>query len=185
MEVNVVFDASTILLNQRERLAQEAINMGADYMLWLDSDMAFPSTTALRLIAHKQPIVAANYMKRSSPLKTVAYTSLVDWDSWLPLESQDELEEVEGVGMGCMLMETRLLKDINKPWFAFTYKEDTEDWMGEDFYFQKKLRGAGYKIMIDMNLSRQIRHIGNWAFGPSIATNDEQIAKRRLINAKR
>lgn len=179
-DVHVLYDMSTILLNQREHLARRALEMNAEWMLWLDSDMMFPSTTALRLMAHKKPIVAANYMKRAAPLTTVAYPTLGDWDSWLPLESQDELEPVEGVGMGCMLMQTRLLKQIGRPWFEFTYQQDTEDWMGEDFAFQAKLREVGYQILIDMNLSRQIRHVGQFAYGPSIETNEAQIVKRRM-----
>jgi hypothetical protein len=185
IDTHVIFDASTILINQREKLAQQAVTVNADYCLWLDSDMTFPSTVAMRLMAHKQPIVAANYMKRANPLTTVAFEKIGDWDSWLPLSSEEELVEVEGIGMGCVLMETRLLTELEKPWFAFTYQEQTQDWMGEDFYFLGNLRKLGYKVLVDMNLSRQIRHIGNWAFGPNIGTNEEQIIKRNLINVER
>jgi hypothetical protein len=179
IDVHVTYDMSTILLNQRERLANKAVEVKADYLLWLDSDMMFPSTTALRLMSHNKDIVAANYMKRSVPLTTVAYPKVEDWDNWLPLESQQELEPVEGIGMGCMLMKTSVLTNIQKPWFEFEYKEGA--WHGEDFYFQRKLRDAGHEILVDMNLSRQIRHIGQWAFGPSIGTNQEQIVKRKKI----
>jgi hypothetical protein len=160
MDVHVIYDSSTILLNQRENLAKQALSINADYMLWLDSDMVFPHSTALRLMAHNKDVVGANYMKRANPLTTVAYTELGQWDSWLPLHSQEELEVVEGVGMGCMLMKT------------------------EDFYFQKKLQEKNIKIHIDMNLSRQIRHIGQWAYGPSISTNSEQITKRMTARVK-
>ena len=54
------------------------------------------------------------------------------------------------------------------------------EWHGEDFYFQGKLRKAGYKILVDMNLSFQVRHVGQWAFGPSIGTNEEQRIKREV-----
>lgn len=179
IDVHVTYDMSTILLNQREKLADKAVEIRADYLLWLDSDMMFPSTTALRLMGHNKDIVAANYMKRSVPLTTVAYPTINDWDNWLPLESQQELEPVEGIGMGCMLMKTSVLSDIQKPWFEFEYQDGS--WHGEDFYFQKKLRDAGHQILVDMNLSRQVRHIGQWAFGPSIGTNEEQIIKRKKI----
>lgn len=182
IDTHVIYDSSTILLNQRENLAKQALEINADYMLWLDSDMMFPSTTAMRLMSHDKDIVAANYMKRSSPLTTVAYPERGKWDEWLPLENQEELEEVEGIGMGCILMKTHVLKDIERPWFAFEYKD--ESWHGEDFYFQSKLREAGYKLWVDMNISRQIRHVGQWAFGPSIGTNDEQIVKRRIKKVK-
>ncbi len=182
IDTHVIYDSSTILLNQRENLAKQAVEINADYMLWLDSDMMFPSTTAMRLMSHNKDVVAANYMKRSSPLTTVAYPERGKWDEWLPLENQEELEEVEGIGMGCILMKTAILHEIERPWFAFEYKD--ESWHGEDFYFQSKLRDAGYKLWVDMNISRQIRHVGQWAFGPSIGTNDEQIQKRRIKKVK-
>ena len=182
IDVHVIYDQSTILLSQRERLANQALEINADYALWLDSDMMFPSTTAMRLMAHDQNVVCANYMKRASPLQTVAYPKRGDWENWLPLESDQELEEVEGIGMGCMMMRPAILADIEAPFFSFEYKD--KEWHGEDFYFQQKLRDAGYKIMVDMNLSRQIRHVGQWAFGPSIGTNDEQIVKRRIKKVK-
>lgn len=182
-EVFTIFDTSTILPNQRENLANQALDIGADWVLWLDSDMAFPSTTAIRLMSHDVPVVACNYMKRSLPLTTVAYPNRGDWDNWLPLESQDGLEPVEGVGMGCFLMRTNVLLSIEPPYFGFDYQDGT--WHGEDFWFQQKLQEAGHKILIDQNLSRQIRHIGQWAFGPSIGTNEEQIIKRaQRKNAK-
>ena len=43
----------------------------------------------------------------------------------------------------------------------------------------EKLQNAGYKVLVDMNLSRQIRHVGQWAFGPSIHANEERIIERK------
>lgn len=183
IDVHVLYDMSTILLTQREKLAQQALAIKADYALWLDSDMMFPSTTAMRLMGHDKDIVCSNYMKRSVPLQTVAYPERGKWDEWLPLEGDQELQEVEGIGMGCMMMKTEVLKKINPPYFAFEYKD--KEWHGEDFYFQGKLRKAGYKILVDMNLSFQVRHVGQWAFGPSIGTNEEQRVKRHTKKVKK
>ncbi len=182
IDVHVIYDQSTILLTQRERLAQQALLMKSDYALWLDSDMMFPNATAMRLMAHNEDVVCANYMKRSVPLQTVAYPERGDWENWLPLEGDQELQEVEGIGMGCMLMKTEVLKNIEPPYFNFEYRDG--DWHGEDFYFQQKLRNAGYKILVDMNLSFQVRHIGQWAFGPNIGTNEEQRIKREVTKMK-
>lgn len=180
-DVHVMYDQSTILVSQREKLMMEAVRVRADYALFLDSDMMFPSTTALRMISHDLPVVCCNYMKRAVPLQTVAYKKRGDWDSWIPLEPRDGLEEVEGIGMGCFMVKPSILKDIEKPFFKFEYYN--EDWHGEDFYFQKKLRDAGYKILVDMNLSYQIRHIGQWAFGPNIGTNQDKIKKTQKIKS--
>lgn len=183
IDVHVIYDQSTILLSQRERLAKQALAMKSDYALWLDSDMMFPSTTAMRLMGHNKDVVCSNYMKRSVPLQTVAYPEKGNWEEWLPLEADQELQEVEGIGMGCVMMKTDVLRNIEPPFFNFEYYDG--DWHGEDFYFQEKLRNAGHKILVDMNLSFQVRHVGQWAFGPNIGTNHEQRVKREIKKMKK
>ena len=164
IETFLFYDSSTILLNQRERLIEQAKKVNSDYVLWIDSDMMFPSTTAVRLLEHNKDIVACNYTKRTKPLKTVAYTNLNDWNSWLPMVPQDELVKVEGVGMGCMLMKLDIFEKIQKPYFEFRYKEDTQDYFGEDFILLGKLREQGYDVYIDTVLSMDIKHLGIYAF---------------------
>jgi hypothetical protein len=168
IDTHVVYDASTILLTQRERLACEAKNIGAEYMLWLDSDMVFPATTALRLLAHKKSVVAANYVRRQPPFKGVAYPKIGDWQNPLPYEIQDDLVEVEGIGMGCMLVKTSILDEIARPYFEFGWTPETNDWLGEDMHFCQKITEAGHKIYIDTVLSMETRHMGTWAFGPDL-----------------
>ena len=165
IDTYIFFDSSSILLNQREKLIEESKIINSDYVLWLDSDMVFPSTTALRLLEHNKDIVGCNYLKRTKPLKPVAYKDINDWDSYLPLTPQEELVEVEGVGMGCLLMKSEVFKKINKPYFEFTYNEKSDDWLGEDFNLLKKLREVGYKVYIDTVLSTDIKHMGLYAYG--------------------
>lgn len=165
LDVYVFFDSSTILLNQREKLIQKALEIESNYVLWLDSDMMFPSTTAIRLLSHKKNIVGCNYMKRSIPQTTVAYQKLGDWNSWLPLEPQDRLIKVEGVGMGCILMKTNIFHELKKPYFEFTYQKKTKDWFGEDFNLLKKLRNKNHDVYIDTVLSMDIKHLGLFAYG--------------------
>jgi hypothetical protein len=165
MDTYLFFDSSSVLLNQREKLIEEAKLINSDYVLWLDSDMVFPSTTALRLLEHNKDIVGCNYLKRTKPLKPVAYKSIGDWDSFLPLMPQDELVEVEGVGMGCILMKTEIFKKLQKPYFEFIYNKKSDDWMGEDFNLLSKLREKDYKVYIDTLLSMEIKHMGLYAYG--------------------
>jgi hypothetical protein len=168
IDTHVVMDASTILLTQRERLATEARNIGAEYMLWLDSDMVYPATTAMRLMAHNEPVVAANYVRRQLPAKGVAYETIGDWENPLPFEAQDNLVDVEGIGMGCMLVKTSILEEIEQPWFEFGWTPSSNDWLGEDMIFCQKMAQAGYTVKVDTNLSQEMRHLGTWAFGPDL-----------------
>jgi hypothetical protein len=168
LDTHVIMDASTVLLTQRERLALEAQNIGAEYMLWLDSDMTFPATTALRLLAHNEPVVAANYIRRQLPAKGVAYETIGAWEEPLPFEIHNDLVPVEGVGMGCMLVKTGILQEIEQPWFEFKWTPESNDHLGEDMMFCQKMAAQGYQVKIDTNLSMEMRHLGTWAFGPEL-----------------
>jgi len=168
LDTHVVYDASTVLLTQRERLALEAQKIGAEYMLWLDSDMTFPPTTALRLLAHKEPVVAANYVRRQLPAKGVAYRSIGDWNNPLPFDTTDDLVTVEGIGMGCMLVKTDILDKIPQPWFEFGWTPESNDHLGEDMIFCQKMAQEGYQVKVDTHLSMELRHLGTWAFGPDL-----------------
>jgi hypothetical protein len=168
IDTHVFMDASTILLTQRERLATEAVNLGAEYLLWLDSDITFPATTAMRLMAHDEPIVACNYIRRQLPAKGVAYEVIGDWNNPLPFDIYNHLVEVQGVGMGCMLMRTEIFSQIPKPWFEFGWSPDSNDHLGEDMILCQKMAATGYSVKIDSQLSQELRHLGTWAFGPDL-----------------
>lgn len=165
IETYLFFNSSTVLLTQREQLVKSSIEAGADYMLWLDSDMVFPSTTAIRLLSHEKNIVGCNYKKRSIPQTPVAYKTIGDWDSWVPLEVDQGLVEVEGVGMGCLLIKSELFTKIKKPYFEFTYEEINDSWLGEDFNLLKKFARMGEKTYVDTTLSTEIGHLGLYKFG--------------------
>lgn len=166
VDTHVFMDASTILLTQRERLATMAIDLGAEYMLWLDSDMVFPATTAVRLLAHNEDIVCANYVRRQFPCKGVAYETIGDWQNPLPFDVQDELATVEGIGMGCVLMKTEIFTQLAKPWFEFGWSPESNDFLGEDMILWQKIAALGYSIKVDTALSQEMRHLGTYAFGP-------------------
>lgn len=168
IDTHVFMDASTILLTQRERLATMAVDLGAEYILWVDSDMVFPATTAVRLMAHNEDIVAANYIRRQLPAKGVAYENIGDWDNPLDFDVYDGLVPVEGVGMGCMLMKTEIFTELPKPWFDFQWSPTSNDFMGEDMVLCQKIAATGRTVKIDTVLSQELRHLGTWGFGPDL-----------------
>ena len=45
----------------REKTTDAALRAQCDAVLYLDSDMRFPTSALVRLLAHDQPVVAANY----------------------------------------------------------------------------------------------------------------------------
>ena len=166
IDTHVFMDASTVLLTQREKLAGVALDLGAEYTLWLDSDITFPATTAVRLLAHNESVVAANYVRRQFPPKGVAYKKLSVWDDPLTFEISDSLIDVEGIGMGCFLIKNEIFTKIPKPWFEFRWTPESNDYLGEDMVLCEKIADAGYKIKVDTALSQELRHLGTYGFGP-------------------
>jgi hypothetical protein len=109
-------------------------------------------------------VVAAFCLSFWIVIAVQAYKKLYDWDSWLPLDIDEGLVEVEGVGMGCLLMKSNIFDKLDKPYFEFTYNQKDDNWMGEDFQLLTKLRNVGYKVMIDTSLTHEIGHLGIYEF---------------------
>ena len=176
IETKVFYNMSTLLQAQRENLVNAARSWAATHILWLDSDMSFPFYTAYKLLDHKEPIVGANYTTRQIPYKTVAYKTLGgNWDSHLKHNKDQpltkELIEVEGMGMGCMLTDITVFDHIEKPYFPVTWMPEAEDYLGEDINFCSAARAKGYRIWVDDILSRQLNHLGTFAFGHDLVQN--------------
>jgi len=161
------FCMGTLIVNQRESLVEMAKEAASTHILWLDSDMMFPPDTLQVLMQHDQPIVAGNYATRQYPHKTVAYTELHDWTSYVVHDSRaaEPLIEVEAIGMGCMLVRMDVIEAMPTPRFQTTYIPTTGDHMGEDFYFCQQARALGHRIYVDDMLSRNLGHLGTISFG--------------------
>jgi hypothetical protein len=163
IESFVEFNMGTLVCNQREALAKTALQFKATHILFIDSDMMFPRDICERLLAHNKPIVACNYSTRVAPFKSVAYKELYNWDSYVDPD-EEGLIKVKGVGMGCMLIDTRIFKRMTKPWFPITFEKDTDDYLGEDMNFCLAAQKLGLDIWLDCDASQQIHHIGQSTF---------------------
>lgn len=164
-ELMFLTSMGTLIANQREELAEQAIVSGADWILWLDTDMRFPKDTLDRLLAHKEPIVAANYATRRIPVKTVAFDFVESkWECVYTKPEDTGLREVVAVGMGVFLVDTNVLKSMPKPWFHIGYSLKSGNFSGEDIHFCKQARIYGTKVLIDQDLSKEVKHIGTFEF---------------------
>lgn len=162
--------SGTYIHKARQELIDEVVRHGADYVLFLDSDMRFPPDALIRLFNHKVPVVGINYAKRGFPSEFVALKRVGIGDAGERLrttEDSEGLEEVEALGGGCLLIRTDVLADlpdpIEQPWFQNEYLGNGQ-WMGEDVYFCRLLREAGHRIFVDHDLSRDCSHIGQYEY---------------------
>lgn len=152
------FENGSILPEQRNRLVASALKDKCTDILWLDSDMLFPPDVYLKLKKHKRPVVACNYSTRHWPFKSVAFTNKNDLSE--RLTERKGLHQVFAVGMGIMLVETKVFKKIQTPYFSFKYNRELESYTGEDVEFCKTLQDYDVKVFIDADTSEKCAHVG-------------------------
>ena len=151
----VGFQIGSLIYEARNQLARQAIKIGADYVLWLDSDMIFQPSVLKRLYedykAGKGDIVSGLYFRRVSPFTPVVFNTLEIVDNkpqWTAPENiPEDVFEVGGVGFGCVFMDTGVLADVMSKFEgnAFTPLNG----VGEDLSFCWRARQCGYKIVVD------------------------------------
>lgn len=186
--------SNSMLTEGRHMLVAEALNWGADYLLWADADHVFPPDTICRLWARNVQIVGCNYSRRGTPTaptaakivtddlgedhKNLCYTTMEKWHD-------DLLEEVDHLGLGLCLMRMDCFdalqvkaeeegKDTFMPLFMFTPTEGFKGMIGEDVYFFKKLKEAGIPIYLDHGVSWEVGHIHKIVLTNHHAVKQEQ-----------
>ena len=166
-------EVGSLVYNARGRIAQRALEMGADYLIFYDSDMVLRPETTVQLIEslegdmpypvrERQPkgFVTGLYFNRRLPTRPQIVKSM-DWYMDDVLGAQELVEtyegyprgevfEVAGCGFGCCIMRTDMLKDM-----TIRYKGNPFTPMprlGEDYSFCYRAKRAGYKLFCDSRI---------------------------------
>jgi hypothetical protein len=174
--LTLVFKDGTLICPQRYVIVKMAQRFGATHLFWLDGDMRFPRDTLVRLLAHNQPIVGANYCGRRQPSGPTAFRwptpsapVLVD-----TLPESAGLEPVDSLGFGCCLMQMDVFAKTAEPWFPLQWSKYTTtdgffEMRGEDIGFCGLAKDAGFQPYIDHDLSHDVRHVGEHEYSPEDA----------------
>jgi hypothetical protein len=147
----------------RERLAEQAVESGMDYLFMVDDDMIVPSDLFERLYRHNVDLVAPLAFTRYEPYKPVLYRLRAGYDSaerkdyyinYAVLDyPKNSLVKCDAVGFGAVLIKTSVLKALKKPWFM------TTSGAGEDIHFCHSAGRAGFGIYSDT--STKLGHLGD------------------------
>ena len=169
----------TLIADQRQNLILEALNAGADYVMWLDTDMRFPKEIVDRLHAHGQDVVACNYSTRRMPCKQVAFGDMTCRSLVYTNADSTGLEEVYAIGMGAMLERTSVYRKLGLPFFSIGYSQAAQDFFGEDVFHCHRLRDAGVKVHVDHDTSKLVKHIGTFEY-----SNEHAEAHKEIVAAE-
>lgn len=147
---------------QRQQLVDEALETSCTHILWIDSDMKFPSDTIVSLLKSQKDIVAGNYSTRVAPHRPVAFKNAKNLDS--RVFSGNGLEKVHAVGSGLMLVKREVYENIPLPHYSVTWNDDYTNLVGEDIYFCNKAQEHGYEVYVDHDISTKLAHVGTRAY---------------------
>lgn len=153
----IAFQAGSLVYTSRNELAKHAIQMEADYVLWLDSDMVFePSLLKDMLSTMKENdinFLTGAYFKRVEPYTPVLYDKLRLEGNFCNYHSLEEIPEglfeVEGCGFGCVLMSLDVILSVLG---KFAQAFQPINGMGEDLSFCYRARECGFAIWCDPSI---------------------------------
>lgn len=158
---NVSIASGSGIAELRNLLVKQALDYKeTTHILFVDDDQMFPADSIHQLAKHDLPIVAANIVRKESNPRTNS-KELNGENPVYTLPHSAGLEEVQFVGTGMMLIKREVFETMKKPYFFY----DVENNVGEDVNFCRLAREAGYKIYIDHDLSKDVKHVGHFYWG--------------------
>jgi hypothetical protein len=176
-EIQLLQMPGTLIFTQREKLAQEALEWGADQLLWIDSDQRFPANTLEILQARDVPVCGVNATTRREPILPTALNLKIEREMlngkpgemkqvWHKVESRGKkgIEQVTAVGFAVTLVNREVFKKVPRPWFDVIWT-DHGNVIGEDVTFCVRCMENDIPVYVDHELSMHIGHIGTKTFG--------------------
>ena len=172
-QYSYAIEAGSMVYDARGRIAQRAINAGADWLIMYDSDMVLEPETTQRLLdaamgdasypdrgGAKKDFVTGLYFMRRLPTMPLILKSL-DWyedETMGPQEFAEVYEdyprrsvfEIAGCGFGCCIMSVEMLKRMT---VAFRMNPFTPmPRLSEDYSFCWRARKLGYRLWCDSRI---------------------------------
>lgn len=150
----------------RNLLAREAIESGADRVLWIDSDMVFSDDLMIRLgedLDTGWDMVCGLYFKRELPVTPVIYSDINVEECKTRVYMnypKDAMFAINGCGFGAVMMTTELLKRVGD--YPFTPLPK----LSEDLSFCARATDAGARIACDSRI--KVGHIGQITYGEAM-----------------
>ena len=162
IKINCAFNIGSVITIARRNLTDIFLKSDFEYAWWIDSDMKFPIDTPIRLLKRGVPLVGANYRRRRFP--NPGFTGMMGQPgSFRELVTDDNspaMEQVDVLPHGCVLAHRSVYEKIPQPHYLQDFVPELNLEIGEDIYFCRKAKEAGFQVWCDHELSREIAHIG-------------------------
>ena len=160
----VVAEEGYTIAENRNYLTVQALNNNSDYLLMIDDDMTFEPDMLDKLIENKKDIIGVAYHPRSETGEIIKY---LDEVVSVKIEQSTDPKykdtfECHATGTGIILIKCNVFKKMSRPWFMFEYYPTGQCKLGEDWYFCREAKKAGFTIWTDPK--PRVGHIGEKIF---------------------
>jgi len=158
----IVDVSRSIISEAREMIAEKAIELGCEWLLFIDDDSSFQPKALEQLLSHDVDIVSGLAFQRKAPYYPCIFKLDDKNDLYMTECIGQGLIEIDATGMAFTLIKTKIFKNIPKPWFVWGDKTlgiyVDKGGLGEDLSFCIKAKRAGFKVYCDTDVN--ITHIG-------------------------
>ena len=158
--------SGSLLVAERNRIAQEFWDSGADYLLCIDSDLGWPAQAVLAMLDQKKEFICGIYPARGTQGKEFTFRPARNPNGSIVQEKH--LLKMEYIPAGFMLISRSAIKKMRDKFPELYYEPknkdvgnpapgycffDTEvyegEFWGEDYVFCRRARQAGIEIWCD------------------------------------
>lgn len=150
----------------RNGMVEAALEHDCTHVLFIDDDMTFPPNALAKLLAHDVDIVSGYYLMRQFPHQGLIFDTAEEdgMCHWYEIKDDETgLKEVVAAGFGFILIKTAVFEALEKPYIRLG--EITKDDWCDDIGFFKRVREAGFKIHMDLDLP--VGHIASMVVTPA------------------
>lgn len=171
----ILLKGSTYIHTARNQLVYNAVDAGATHLMFIDSDMQYTANDFNKLmdtaIQKDLDIIGGLYVSRYNPKQNIVkkivyqdgFRQMVDLND---LPTTTEPFEVDAIGTGFMLINMRVFKELEPPFFFYTEPMTfglktvrfPNNEVGEDVSFCLYAKENGFKVWCDPTL--EIGHVG-------------------------
>lgn len=128
-------------------------NITYDKIMWIDSDIVFNGEDVYSLWQHDVDVVTGAYLLGTGEVTAYPEITKPGFSYMEVKEMPPQLVEIEGCGMGFMMVRQGVFESLSRPWFQSPMLEGPRGVMfpivGEDLAFCERARQAGFRIWLD------------------------------------
>ena len=127
--------------HNRNQIVKTFLESDMDRLLMIDSDIEPPAN----ILEMEGDVCSA--LCHVPVGKEIFHTAIVKKDGgYERAKLEDGINEIDAIGTGCLMINRKVLEDIDKPTFRFRMTEEGLLELGEDFDFCERAKEKGFKI---------------------------------------